>query len=186
MTEADKLARLKEIVRERSFSEGEAKTLASGRSSTFYFNMKMTMSQPEALNLIADLMLEKLAEGPCDVVGGLAMGAVPIVNAISMRSHQTGNPVPLIWIRKEAKEHGTQATIEGEDIALLNGKTAVMVEDVTTTGGSVMKAIDAVREQGVAVDRVITIVDRQEGAEAALAGNGLTLTSLLKAEDFRS
>ena len=186
MTEADKLARLKEIVRERSFSEGEAKTLASGRSSTFYFNMKMTMSQPEALNLIADLMLEKLAEGPCDVVGGLAMGAVPIVNAISMRSHQTGNPVPLIWIRKEAKEHGTQATIEGEEIANLAGRTAVMVEDVTTTGGSVMKAIDAVREHGVRVDRVITIVDRQEGAEAALAENGLTLSSLLRAEDFRA
>ncbi len=186
MTDAAKLARLKEIVRERSFSEGEAKKLASGRSSNFYFNMKMTMSQPEALNLIADLMLEKLAEGPCDFVGGLAMGAVPIVNAISMRSHQTGNPVPLIWIRKEAKEHGTQATIEGEPIENLGGKTAVMVEDVTTTGGSVMKAIDAVREHGVTVDRVITIVDRQEGAEEALTQNGLTLSSLLTAEDFRS
>lgn len=114
MEDAEKLARLKEIVRERSFSEGETKTLASGRSSNFYFNMKMTMSQPEALNLIADLMLEELANGACDVVSGLAMGAVPIVNAISMRSHQTGNPIPLIWIRKEAKEHGTQATIEGK------------------------------------------------------------------------
>lgn len=186
MTDAAKLARLKEIVRERSFSEGEAKKLASGRTSSFYFNMKMTMSQPEALNLIADLMLEKLEEGACDYVGGLAMGAVPIVNAISMRSHQTGNPVPLIWIRKEAKEHGTQATIEGEAIEALNGKTIVMVEDVTTTGGSVMKAIDAARENGVTVDRVITIVDRQEGAEEALAEKGLQLVSLLKADDFRS
>ena len=70
MTDAAKLARLKEIVRERSFSEGETKQLASGRSSNFYFNMKMTMSQPEALNLIADLMLDKLAESKCDVVGG--------------------------------------------------------------------------------------------------------------------
>ncbi len=185
MTDAAKLARLKEIVRDRSFSEGEAKKLASGRSSNFYFNMKMTMSQPEALNLIADLMLEKLAEGPCDFVGGLAMGAVPIVNAISMRSHQIGNPVPLIWIRKEAKEHGTQATIEGETIDNLSGTTIVMVEDVTTTGGSVMKAIEAVREHGVTVDCVITIVDRQEGAEQALAEQNLKLVSLLKAEDFR-
>ena len=77
--------------------------------------MKMTMSQPEALNLIADLMLEKLEEGPCDFVGGLAMGAVPIVNAISMRSHQTGKPVPLIWIRKEAKEYGTKGYNRGRD-----------------------------------------------------------------------
>ena len=186
MQSADKLARLKEIVRERSFSEGEAKTLASGRTSSFYFNMKMTMSQPEGLVLIADLMLEKLAEGPCDVVGGLAMGAVPIVNVISMRSFQTGTPVPLIWIRKEAKEHGTQATIEGEDIANLVGKTAVMVEDVTTTGGSVMKAIDAVRAHGVTVERVITIVDRLEGAEAALKEKELTLSCLLDADDFRT
>ena len=186
MADAEKQARLKEIVRERSFSEGETKKLASGRSSNFYFNMKMTMSQPEALILIADLMLEKLAEAPCDVVGGLAMGAVPIVNAVSMRSYQNGQPIPLIWIRKEAKEHGTQATIEGEDIAKLAGKTAVMVEDVTTTGGSVMKAIEAVRANGVIVDRVITIVDRQEGAEAALREAGLTLSCLLKAEDFKS
>ncbi|MEM8645339.1 MAG: orotate phosphoribosyltransferase [Pseudomonadota bacterium] len=186
MTSAEKLARLKEIVRDRSFSEGEAKTLASGRTSNFYFNMKMTMSQPEGLVLIADLMLDKLAEGPCDVVGGLAMGAVPIVNAISMRSFQTGSPIPLIWIRKEAKEHGTQATIEGEDMANLAGKTAVMVEDVTTTGGSVMKAIEAVRANGVTVDRVITIVDRLEGAEDALSKEGLSLTCLLNADDFRS
>ena len=186
MQSAEKLARLKEIVRERSFSEGEAKKLASGRSSNFYFNMKMTMSQPEGLVLIADLMLEKLAEGPCDVVGGLAMGAVPIVNVISMRSFQTGNPIPLIWIRKEAKEHGTQATIEGETIANLAGKTAVMVEDVTTTGGSVMKAIETVRAQGVTVDRVITIVDRLEGAADALKAQGLALSCLLDADDFRS
>ncbi len=185
MTNSKKLARLKEIVRMRSFSEGTIKKLASGRSSNFYFNMKMTMSQPEALNLIADLMLEKLSEGPCDFIGGLAMGAVPIVTAISMRSHQTGNPVPLIWIRKQAKEHGTQATIEGVDIANLAGKTAVMVEDVTTTGSSVMKAIEAVRAHGVTVDRVITIVDRQEGAREALKAKDLTLSCLFNADDFR-
>lgn len=177
---------LKSIIRARSFSEGEAKVLASGRSSNFYFNMKMTMSQPQGLHLIADLMLDLLYQDAPDYVGGLEMGAVPIVNAIAMRSFQRERNIPIFWVRKKPKEHGTQQLIEGEELDALRGKSAVMVEDVTTTGGSVLKAIEIVREAGMNVSTVITIVDRMEGAQEHLAAGGVVLKSLFTRDDFKS
>ncbi len=179
---------LRELIRRRSFSEGEAKRLASGRTSNFYFNMKRTMSLPEGLALIADLMLDEIYKEPCDYVSGLEMGAIPIVNAIALRSHSRpeGKPIPLFWVRKKAKEHGTMQRLEGEDLDVLRGKTAIMVEDVTTTGGSVLQAIEEARENGINVSTVITIVDRLEGAAETLAANGITLKCLFNADDFRS
>lgn len=180
----DKWDRLREIVHELSFSEGETKRLSSGVDSNFYFNMKRTMSEPEALELIADLMLQIIDED-CDFVGGLEMGAVPILNVISLRSQQLGRPVPLFWIRKKAKEHGTMDLLEGQEIEDLRGKTAIMVDDVTTTGGSVLKAIKEARSAGVKISRVITIVDRLEGAAENLKASDIELTCVFDANDFR-
>lgn len=179
-------ARLKEIVRERSFSEGETRRLASGRASAFYFNMKRTLSQPEGLYLVAELMLREIRKEKCDVIGGLEMGAVPILNSVAMLSFQKGAPVPLFWIRKKAKEHGTRELIEGEDAEALAGKTAIMLEDVTTTGGSVLKAIGQARENAMTISTVLTIVDRMEGARENLAAHGVALNALFTADDFRS
>lgn len=179
-------ARLKEIIRERSFSEGETRRLASGRASAFYFNMKRTLSQPEGLYLVAELMLREIRKEKCDVIGGLEMGAVPILNSVAMLSFQKGAPIPLFWIRKKAKEHGTRELIEGEDAEALAGKTAVMVEDVTTTGGSVLKAIGQARENAMTISTVLTIVDRMEGASENLAAHGVALKALFTADDFRS
>jgi len=179
-------ARLKEIIRARSFSEGETRRLASGRASAFYFNMKRTLSQPEGLYLVAELMLREIRKEKCDVIGGLEMGAVPILNSVAMLSFQKGAPVPLFWIRKKAKEHGTRELIEGEDAAALAGKTAIMLEDVTTTGGSVLKAIGQARENAMTISTVITIVDRMEGASENLAAHGVALKALFTADDFRS
>ncbi len=177
--------RLKEIIRSRSFSEGESK-LASGQTSNFYFDMKMTLSQPEGLFLIAELMLDQIYGENCDYVGGLEMGAVPVLNAVALRSYERGKPIPLFWIRKKAKEHGTMKLLEGEQIEALRGKTAIMVDDVTTTGGSVLKAIEEARCYGVIIDTALTVVDRLEGAVENLAQHGVTLKSLLTAEDFRT
>ncbi len=178
--------RLKTIIRERSFSEGEEKLLASGRKSNFYFNMKRTMSQPEGLHLIAELMLEKIYSQECDFVGGLEMGAVPVLNAISMRSFDKGKPIPLFWIRKSAKDHGTRQLMEGQDVEALRGKTAIMVEDVTTSGGSVLKAVEQARQNGLVIDTVITVVDRMEGAGENLAAHNVKLLSIFNRDDFRA
>lgn len=179
-------ARLKEIIRARSFSAGEMRRLASGGASNFYFNMKRTLSQPEGLYLVAELMFREIRKEKCDVIGGLEMGAVPILNAVAMLSFQKGAPIPLFWIRKKAKEHGTKDLIEGEDAAALAGKTAIMIEDVTTSGGSVLKAIAEARENAMTTSTVITIVDRMEGAAENLASHGVALKALFTADDFRS
>lgn len=180
------LDRLRAVIRERSFSEGETRQLASGRSSAFYFDMKRTLSQPDGLALIADLMLERIREDRCDVLGGLEMGAIPILAAVSLRSADQGAQLPHFWVRKAVKDHGAKNRIEGEALAALSGKTAVMVEDVTTTGGSVLAAIAEARAAGLGVTRVVTVVDRQEGASDALAAEGVRLQWLLTASDFRA
>jgi len=182
----EKWERLRKIIEERSFSQGTSKKLSSGRSSNFYFNMKMTMSQPEALNLIAELMLPIIEKAAINFIGGMEMGAVPIVDAIATVSYRLGMPIPLIWIRKEAKKYGTMALLEGEDASKLKNKRAIMVDDVTTTGGSVLKAIELAEECGLEISQVITIVDRLEGAKENLAEKGIELVSLYNAKHFCS
>ncbi len=180
-------ARLIEIVRKRSFQEGPEIKLASGKTSKFYFNMKPTMLHPEGAYLVAQLILEKLDGDAVDMAGGLEMGAVPIAASVAAVSYARGRPLGAFFVRKQAKEHGTQSLIEGlargETLA---GKKVVVVEDVTTTGGSAIKAVEALRLEGALITRVITIVDREEGAAEAFAHAGLKLDSILTLSDFRS
>ena len=183
---AEARAALKALIRRLSFSEGEAKTLASGKTSNFYFDMKRTMSQPQGLALIAELMLEKIRPLAPDYIGGLEMGAIPILNAVSLESHRLGCDIPSFWIRKKAKAHGSQSRLEGLDLADLEGKAAVMVEDVTTTGGSVLQAIEEARGNGVMVDHVVTVVDREEGAADNLRKAGVTLHAVFRASEFKT
>ena len=177
---------LREVIRERSYSQGETKTLASGRESNFYFDMRLTTSQPEALEHIADLFLPILYTGECDYIGGLETGAIPVLLAVAMPSVHPPNdkPLPLVRLPTAAKGNGTKRRPEGQNISDLAGKTAVMVEDVTTTGGSVLKAILEARANGVIITRVITIVDRLEGAAENLAKEGVELICLFDANDF--
>ncbi len=179
--------RLMAIIRARSFQSGGAYKLASGRISDLYFNMKPTMLDPEAAYLTASLMIDALADEPTDYVGGLEMGAVPLVTSIAAVSFLRGHPRRALFVRKAAKEHGTQSLIEGlakdETVA---GKHVAVIEDVTTTGGSSLKAVAALREAGATVRTVLTLLDREEGAEPAFAAAGVRLLSLLKAGDFRS
>jgi orotate phosphoribosyltransferase len=177
--------RLIEIVKVRSFSSGSETKLVSGRSTSFYFNMKPTMLHPEGSHLIASLVFEALEDASVDLVGGLEMGAVPLATAVALASHVRGRPLGAFFVRKQAKEHGARKLIEGlAPGETLRGKRVAILEDVTTTGGSSMKAIEAVRAEGGSVDRVISVVDRQEGAAEAFAAAGIRFTALLTAADF--
>jgi orotate phosphoribosyltransferase len=178
-------SRLAAIIRARSFQSGVEVKLASGRTSTFYFNLKPTMLHAEGARLIGSLILEEIAGDRADLVGGLEMGAVPIAAAVAAMSAVEGRPIGAFFIRKAAKEHGTRSLIEGLARGeSLQGKRVVIVEDVTTTGGSAIKAAEAVRAEGAEVVRVVTVLDRQEGADAAFRAAGLVLTPILSSADF--
>ncbi len=180
----DSRARLADIIFKRSFGRGEV-TLASGRKSDFYFNLKPTMLDPEGAALLAELTLDALANDRIDYVGGLEMGAVPIAGAIAQLSFLKGKPIAAIFVRKKPKEHGAKLSVEGlargESLA---GKRVVVVEDVTTTGGSAMKAVEAVRDAGGEVALVFTMVDREEGADATFKAAGLPFRALYRAAEF--
>jgi orotate phosphoribosyltransferase len=177
-------ARLAEIIRKRSFGRGEI-TLASGRKSDFYFNLKPTMLDPEGAALLAELTFDALKDDSLDYVGGLEMGAVPLAGAIAQLSWIKGHPIAAFFVRKKPKEHGARLAVEGlAKGESLRGKRVVIVEDVTTTGGSALKAVEAVRETGGEVVLVFTMVDREEGATETFAQAGLAFRSLYKAGEF--
>lgn len=176
--------RLIEIVRRRSFSNNREITLASGRKSWLYFNMKPTMMHPEGAALIARLIVDALASAPPDYVGGLEMGAVPLAAAVAPESFRRGAPMGAFFVRKAAKDHGTRSLIEGlAPGESLSGKRAVILEDVTTSGGSAVKAVEIVRSEGADVDTILTVLDREEGAREALAQRKINLISILTAKD---
>lgn len=178
--------RLIEIVRARSYASGTEFKLASGRTSTVYFNLKPTMLEPEGAHLIASLVLDAIAGDRAAMVGGLEMGAVPIAAAVAAISHAEDRPVGAFFVRKQAKEHGTQSLIEGLPKGeTLAGKRCVILEDVTTTGGSAIRAAEAVRSAGGVIVRIVTVLNREEGADDAFAAAGLPFTALLKASMFK-
>jgi orotate phosphoribosyltransferase len=176
---SEKKARLLEIIRERSLRRGKFK-LASGAESDYYLDIKPTAFDPEGAALIADIICDML-EGDSDAqaIGGLELGAVPIVAAVCARSWAV-RPLAGFVVRKERKGHGTDQKIDGN---FRPNSTVVLVEDVTTSGGSVMQAVDAVRAQGARVKRIITVVDRLQGAEARLTQEGIRLTPIFTTAD---
>lgn len=177
-------ARLKAIIAERSFGLGDV-TLASGRKSHFYFNLKPTMLHPEGAALLAQLALAELSREPVDAVGGLEMGAVPISGAIAAISFLAGRPLPNFFVRKKPKEHGAKLLVEGlMRGASLAGQRVAIVEDVTTTGESALKAAQAAADSGATIALVLTVVDRQEGASETFAKAGLTFRALFTADEF--
>src|ERR1700738_2046750 len=177
-------ARLAEIIRKRSFGRGEI-TLASGRKSDFYFNLKPTMLDPEGASLLAELTYEALKDDGLDYVGGLEMGAVPLAGAIAQLSWIKGHPIAAFFVRKRPKEHGARLAVEGlAKGESLKGKRVVIVEDVTTTGGSAPKADEAVRDAGGEIALVFPMVARDEGATATFAEAGIPFRSLYKAGEF--
>jgi orotate phosphoribosyltransferase len=178
----DKKSRLRDIIAEKSLLKGTF-TLASGKPSGFFFDMKKTMFDPEGASLVGEMIYELIAgESDFEAIGGLELGAVPIAVAVAMTSAGTKRPIDAFFVRKEVKDHGTAKLIDGN---FTPGSTVIVLEDVTTTGGSAMKAVKAVREQGGRVAKIVTIVDRLEGARENLQKEGLELVSLFTNDDFK-
>ncbi|HSV23463.1 MAG TPA: orotate phosphoribosyltransferase [Xanthobacteraceae bacterium] len=179
----EKKKRLLEIIKEKSFlTAGGPFKLASGAMSDYYLDMKPTTFSPEGLNLIADIVYDMVRNDPdISSVGGLELGAVPIACAVTMRSW-SGRPIDGFVVRKEKKGHGTDKKI---DANFEPNTTVVLLEDVTTRGGSVLEAVHAVRARGATVKQVITIVDRLEGASENLRKEGIELRPIFTTEDLR-
>ena len=152
------------------FLEGDF-TLSSGKKSNYYINMKKAITEPEILSTISKLISDKIKDEDIDKVAGPALGAVPIATAVSLESK----------LRKEKKGYGTSKLIEGE---LLEGDNVIVVEDVSTTGGSLLKAIKAIQDNGGNVKRAFVVVDRQEGAIEAFEKEGITLEPLITVNEF--
>jgi orotate phosphoribosyltransferase len=178
-----KKTRLLALIREKSFlTEGGPFKLASGGTSDYYLDMKPSTFSPEGLNLIADIVYAMLREDHgVEAVGGLELGALPITSAVSMRSFSE-RPIEGFVVRKEKKDHGTAKKIDGN---FRENSTVVLFEDVTTQGGSVMEAVRAVRARGATVTRIITIVDRLEGAAENLQKEGIALQAVFTIRDLR-
>ncbi len=178
---------LRAIIAQRSFRTGEEFTLASGKKSMVFFDLKKTMLDPEGSYLAALGLLDTIQNhfAKATTFGGLELGAVPAVSQVCALSHQLGQPLPAFIVRKTVKDHGTQAAIEGD---LPAGSKALVFDDVTTTGGSAMKAIEALRaSSGVEVIGVVSLVDRLEGASEAFKaqyGDAFGFQSLFDKSDF--
>ena len=148
-------------------------TLASGRKSRFYIDIKKAITQPAILKKIASEVLMK--NPPFDAVAGVAVGGVPLAVAVSLESGK-----PYVIIRKEQKAHGLASLIIGE----VSGKRVLLVDDVTTSGGSALFGIEQLRSAGAVVEEVITVVDRDEGAEKTLSDLNVKLTPLVSMKDL--
>lgn len=153
--------RLADIILEKSFRYSEEPfTLSSGLKSNFYFDCKKTTLDPEGMNLIGHIIFDMLKDSAIAGVGGLSLGADPIANAISLISYQQGKPINPFIVRKDAKGHGTKSRIEGN---VRPGDRVAVLDDVVTTGASTITALEAAKNAGLVVDRVIVLVDREEG-----------------------
>jgi orotate phosphoribosyltransferase len=170
---------LLELLAARAYRRGRF-TLASGRSSEHYVNCKPVSLSGPGLALLGGLLLEQV-EDEAMAVAGLTLGADPLVCAVALCAAQEGRPLDALIVRKEAKGHGTGAWLEGPLPPV--GSRVTVLEDVVTTGGSALKAVEQLRQAGYVVERVAAIVDRQEGGAGAMLAAGLELRSLFQLEE---
>jgi orotate phosphoribosyltransferase len=166
----------------RSAKRGRFK-LASGRESDFYVDARLTTMSPEGLALIGPLALStlRMAGWEVDAIGGLTLGADPISYAISYASAATDHPLRAFTVRKEPKDHGTGKLLEGP---VGEGDRVAVIEDVITTGGSALRAIEAARNAKASVAGVLALVDREEGGRQAIEETGVSVVSLVTASQI--
>jgi orotate phosphoribosyltransferase len=175
-------SRLIALLAERSAKHGQF-TLASGKRSTFYIDARLTTMSPEGLSIIGPLALSVLRQTGwnVDAIGGLTLGADPISYAISYASAGSDHPLRAFTVRKEAKTHGTGKLLEGP---FRQGDRVAVIEDVLTTGGSALRAIDAVRAAAGTVVGVLALVDREEGGQQAIQKAGIPVIALATASQI--
>jgi len=172
--------RLLELLIERSL-EIRPVTLSSGRKSDYYIDCKRVTLSPEGAYLTAKLMLEMI-HAQVSAIGGLTLGADPIVSSISVLSHLQGRGLAALIVRKEPKKHGTMSYVEGP--ALEKGAKVAVVEDVVTSGASLLRAIDRIAAAGYEPVQALTILDRQEGGRQVIEERGFSLQALYDRSDL--
>lgn len=174
---------LLELILRVSFRR-ERVVLASGAESDFYLDLRQTLMRPRGVLLAGELVLDRLLAGPpVDAVGGMAVGAVPLVTAVLAAAVARDPATPLVgfFVRQQAKRHGLGRRIEG---GFDPGQRVALVEDTVTTGGSTLEALEAVEAGGGKVTRVLCLVDRGEGAAKAFSARGIALEALFLREDL--
>lgn len=178
-------SRLLELFRERSLQRGRFQ-LRSGRWSDYYVDGKQTTLDPEGAYLVGRILFDRI-RASCPIlpggIGGVTLGADPIVTAVSLVSYLERCPIPGFIIRKEPKGHGTGRWIEGLG-NLVPGSGVVLVEDVLTTGGTLLEGVRRVREAGFSVIRLFVLLDRQEGGRENIEAEGLALEALFTREEL--
>jgi orotate phosphoribosyltransferase len=180
----DERKRLQKLLLEKSYRKGTVK-LSSGKMSDFYIDGKQTTLDAEGAYLCGKLLFEMIRahSEPIGGVGGMTLGADPLVTAVSLVSYLEGAPIPAFIVRKEPKQHGTENYIEGKS-NLPDGTVVALLEDVVTTGGTLLKVIDRVEAQGLKVGLIATVVDRQEGGGEALAAKGYKLETIFTRQEL--
>jgi len=174
--------RLARLLVEKSYREGDF-TLTSGRKSDYYFDCKQTALNAEGSWLIGSLFNDMLRDVPVVGVGGMTLGADPLISATTVISHERGRPLAGFIVRKQPKGHGTDQYVEG----LANfapGAPVAMLEDVVTTGGSLLKACERVQAAGLRIVAVCTVLDREEGGRQALKDAGYDLISIFTRKEL--
>lgn len=173
---------LLDLLCQLAYQEGDF-VLSSGQRSSYYINGKEVTLHPQGALAIGRLLFSLLPEDT-DAVAGLTLGADPIVTAVSVVSAYENKPIPALIIRKEAKGHGTRAYIEGPNLRA--DANVVVLEDVVTTGQSAMKAVNRLKDAGYQVDRVISLVDRQQGGAEYYQSVGLNFQAVFSIEEIQA
>jgi len=176
--------RLLDLLRDRGFRRGHF-VLSSGKESDFFIDCKPAVLLAEGHDLVGQALLERIRElvDSVSAVAGVELGGCPLASAVASASWAAGDPIDAVYIRKSGKAHGTRKLLEGADRLDPNAEL-VIVEDTVTTGGSTLRAVQAVREAGFEVAAVIAVVDRLEGGAAAIRDAGLTFSTLYDRTDF--
>jgi len=176
--------KLLNLLKEKAYRRGKV-ILSSGKESDFYIDCRPVTLHPEGAYFVGRLLYARIKASleSIEGVGGLTMGADPIATAVSLTSYLEGGPIPAFIIRKEPKQHGRGLWIEGIS-NLPPGTPVAIVEDVVTTGASLLKAIDRAHEEGLKVVKVLAIVDREEGGRETLKKQGYELDALFSRSDF--
>ena len=182
MTTSSAIPDLVRLVSEKALKRGSFR-LASGREASFYLDAKQVVLDARGAMLVGRAVLDLLrARGPLPrAVGGMSIGADPVTSAVVTMAGVEGNDLKGFMVRKEPKDHGTKRFIEGP---VSPGDRVVIVEDVTTTGGSSLVAIDRAVEFGLVVERVVTVIDRLAGAAETLGARGIPLDALVTIRDL--
>lgn len=175
--------RLLDILYTKSFiyRDNPPFTLVSGRQSPYYFDCKATTLDPEGCTLIGSLMFQLLGDIQFDAAGGLTLGADPIALSTALAAFKHGRTIYPLIVRKEPKKHGTQKWIEG---TLQGVSRVVVIDDVITTGGSTITAIERMRDSGLEIVKAAVLIDREEGGREAIEATGVPVISLFKRSDF--